>query len=53
MPPDLDVPEHPSLGQLDLSFTVKLQEGEEPHNHLDAFLTVFQQFPEPRVLLDS
>src|SRR5207245_7452700 len=42
-----DLPELLRLLQLDLPFTVKLQEGQEPHHDVDAFLAVRHQVTEP------
>src|SRR2546429_1629843 len=48
MPADLDVAEQRRLGEVDLPFTVQLQDGQEPHHHLDLLGTPVDQIPEPR-----
>ena len=43
LPSHLDLPEYPGLRQLDLTFTVKLKDGEESDDHLHAFVTTVDQ----------
>src|SRR5437588_11351669 len=47
LPRDLDLPERLGLGELDLPFTVKLEEGQETHNDMDPSLAVRHQIAEP------
>src|SRR6185436_15082743 len=48
LPADFDFPEALGLLELNLSLTVKLQDGQEPHHHIDALQVVLEQVPEAR-----
>ena len=47
-PRDIDVAEGLRLRELDLPFTVQLQDRQEPHDHMDPLVAVGDQVPERR-----
>src|SRR2546428_3248494 len=46
VPLHLDLPERLGLGEFDLPFTVKLEEGQEPHHDVDPVLAIGDEIPE-------